>query len=139
MAEHIPVVKVRDILLVTMPADPGDAAISRFQEAVTEAAARHQPHGVVVDLSSVDAIDSYFARTLMDTGRMVGLLGSRLVICGMRPSAAITITQLGLTLSSVATSVNVDTALDKLERLTKGAPRAAPGAQPMKPQTGGAK
>jgi len=70
--------------------------------------------GVVMDLSVVETFDSFFARTVSETAQMVALMGGRTVIAGMRPSVAITATQLGLTLSNTTTTLNVDLALDLL-------------------------
>lgn len=117
MADSIPIVKIRDILLVTMPADPADAAISQFQESITQQMARWNPNGVVVDLSVVAALDSFFARTLVETGSMVRLMGGRMVVCGMSPPVAITLIQLGLTLGRLETALDVDRALDLLGAL----------------------
>lgn len=112
--EHISVVKVRNVLMVTMPADPDDAAVSALQEKVLAAMERHGAKGLVLDISAVDTLDSFFARTVAETTQMVALMGGRTVIAGMRPSVAITATQLGLTLGSASTALNVDRALDML-------------------------
>ncbi len=127
MPELIPIVKIRDILLVTMPAEPEDAAISQFQERVTQQMERWNPKGVVVDLSVVEALDSFFARTLVETSRMVGLMGGRMVVCGMNPPVAITLIQLGLTLGPIATALDVDRALDALGALGVRPVRAGGG------------
>ena len=65
-----------------------------------------------MDISTVDTLDSYFARTITETVKMVGLMGGRMVIAGMRPSVAVTATQLGITLGKALTSLDVDRALD---------------------------
>ncbi len=113
--ESIAVVKVRDVLMVTMHADPDDAAITELQTRVLEAMERYQAKGVVLDISAVETLDSFFARTVAETVRMVAIMGGRTVIAGMRPSVAITATQLGLALRGTETALNVDRALDRLE------------------------
>ena len=105
--ESISVVKVRDVLLVTMPADPDDASVSAFQMKVLQLMEKYEATGLVLDISAVETLDSFFART-------VALMGGRTVIAGMRPSVAITATQLGLTLGSTMTALDVDRALDTL-------------------------
>ncbi len=112
--EYISVVKVRDVLMVTVPADPDDATVSALQEQVLRAMERYDPKGLVLDIAAVETLDSYFARTIAETAQMVGLMGGKTVIAGMRPSVAITATQLGLTLGSVLTALDVDRALDIL-------------------------
>jgi rsbT antagonist protein RsbS len=112
--EKVSVIKVRNVLMVTMPADPDDATVSALQDKVLAAMERHGAKGLVLDISAVDTLDSFFARTVAETTQMVALMGGRTVIAGMRPSVAITATQLGLTLGSASTALNVDRALDML-------------------------
>ena len=110
----ISVIKVRDILLVTVPAEPDDPTISELQEAVVGAMERHQARGLILDIATVETIDSFFARTITETVRMVALMGGLTVLAGMRASVAITTTQLGLNLGPALTALDVDRALDLL-------------------------
>jgi rsbT antagonist protein RsbS len=112
--ETISVIKIRDVLMVSMPSDPDDPTIAALQEKALQAMEQYQAKGLVLDISKVDTLDSYFARTLAETARMISLMGGRTVIAGMQPAVAITATQLGLTLGNVSTSLNVDRALDLL-------------------------
>jgi rsbT antagonist protein RsbS len=114
MDNGITVMKVRDVLLVTMPADPDDWTVTALQEHVLRAMDRDSARGVVLDISAVESLDSFFARTVVETARMVGLMGGDTVITGMRPSVAITATELGFTLGTVRTALTVDRALDRL-------------------------
>jgi rsbT antagonist protein RsbS len=113
--ESIVVIKVRDMLMVTMPADPDDATVSALQEKVLRVMAQAEPRGVILDVSAVETLDSFFARTLAETAQMVALMGGRTIIAGMRPSVAITATQLGLRLGSALTALDVDHALTLLD------------------------
>jgi rsbT antagonist protein RsbS len=110
--EAISVIKVCEVLMVTMPADPDDATISALQNKTLEAMERHDVRGLVLDLSKVETLDSYFARTVGETAQMVMLMGGETIIAGMRPSVAITATQLGLTLGKTRTALNMERALD---------------------------
>ena len=112
--ESISVVKVRDVLMVTMPADPDDASVSALQMKVLQMMEQYEATGLVLDISAVETLDSFFARTVAETAQMAALMGGRTVIAGMRPSVAITATQLGLTLGSTMTALDVDRALDTL-------------------------
>lgn len=114
--ETVSVVKVRDMLLATLPPDPGDDTVSRLQKNILAAMNRYEARGVILDLSLVDTLDSYFARTVIETGQMVGLMGGITIIAGMRVGVAITATQLGLSLGPLQTALDVDKALDMLER-----------------------
>ena len=115
--EGISVVKVRDVLMVTVPPDPDDETVSVLQDKVLVAMERYDVKGLVVDISTVETLDSFFARTIVETAQMVELMGGKTVVSGMRPSVAITATQLGLTFGRVSTALNVDTALDLLQQI----------------------
>jgi rsbT antagonist protein RsbS len=115
-SELISVIKVRDVLLVTMPANPDDATISTLQEKTLDAMDQSTVKGLILDLSKVEIVDSYFARTVAETAKMVALMGGETIIAGMQPSVAITATELGVTLGSTRTALNVDRALDMAGR-----------------------
>lgn len=117
--ELITVMKVQDTLIVAMPADPDDATVTALQEQVLQAMERFNAKGLVLDISAVESLDSFFARTVVETARMVELMGGNTVITGMHPSVAITATQLGFTLRNVMTALDVDRALDILNNATR--------------------
>ena len=125
MNSAISVIKVRDTLLVTMPPDPDDSTVSALQESVLAAMERHASAALILDIASVDTLDSFFARTVAETAQMVTLMGGRTIIVGMQPAVAITATQMGLTLGKIETALNVDRALDLA---------SAPAPRPQRPQ-----
>ncbi len=119
----ISVIKVRGILLVTVPPDPDDIAVCELQEQVLQAMARHSAKGLILDISMVETIDSFFARTVSETAKMVTLMGGLTVLAGMRASVAITTTQLGLSLDKTLTALDVDRAMDMLVSALDGTER----------------
>lgn len=112
----IAVLKIRDILLVTISAEPDDQTISSLQNKVLETMERVEAKGLIIDISTVEILDSFFARTLLETAQMISLMGGLTVIAGMHPDIAITATQLGLTMDSVICALDVDRAVEVLER-----------------------
>jgi len=118
--EHISIIRVRKVFLATMPSDPDDRTISSLQERILESLERQPAVGLVLDMSAVETLDSFFARTVAETAQMVAIMGGRTVIAGMQPAVAITATQLGLTLGNAMTSLDVDRALDMLELAQEG-------------------
>jgi len=112
--ETISVIKVRGLLLVTVPPDPDDETISALQQRILEAMERSQAKGLVLDISTVQTLDSFFARTVAETVQMVALMGGRTVLAGMQANVAVTATQLGLTLGRAETALDVDRAFDRL-------------------------
>jgi rsbT antagonist protein RsbS len=118
MSEGITVLKMRDVLLVTMPADPDDATVSALQSMTLQAMEQHDMKGLILDLSKVEILDSYFARTVAETAQMVTLMGGETLIAGMRPAVAITATELNVTLGATRTVLTLDRALDLAGTLT---------------------
>jgi rsbT antagonist protein RsbS len=116
----ISIIIVRKTLMVTVPSDPDDATVSALQEEVLAAMQRVDAKGVVLDISSVETLDSFFARTVAETASMVALMGGRTVVVGMRPSVAVTATQIGITLGGIETALSVERALDLLDRPAAG-------------------
>jgi rsbT antagonist protein RsbS len=114
--EKISVIRVRNVLMATIPANPDDATISSMQEQILQAMDQAEVNGLVLDISPVDTLDSYFAQTVSETAKMVALMGGQTVIVGMRPSVAITAIELGLTLDTARTALNMDRALDMLDK-----------------------
>lgn len=119
--ESISVIKIRDVLLVTMPADPDDATVAALQERTLEAMDQNGVRGLVLDLSKVEILDSYFARTVAETAQMVGLMGGETIIAGMSPAVAITATELGVTLGRTRTALTIERALDMASQPRNGA------------------
>ncbi len=116
MSENISVIKVRNVLLVTVPTDPDDEYISDLQQKILDKMAQYQTaEGVILDISTVDILDSFFARTIVETVQMITLMGGRTIIAGMQPSVAITATQLGLTFENIVAALDVDAAFDIFE------------------------
>ena len=119
--ESISVIKIRDVLLVTMPADPDDATVAALQERTLEAMDQNGVRGLVLDLSKVEILDSYFARTVAETAQMVGLMGGETIIAGMSAAVAITATELGVTLGRTRTALTIERALDMASQPRNGA------------------
>ena len=111
---NISVIKIKDILLVTVPSDPDDMTVSQLQEQVLYAMERHSARGLILDISTVETIDSFFARTVSETVKMVALMGGLTVLSGMRACVAVTTTQLGLSLDKTLTALDVDRAMEML-------------------------
>lgn len=114
------IIVIRKTLMVTVPADPDDPTISALQEEVLAAMQRLDAKGVVLDISAVETLDSFFARTVAETASMIALMGGRTVVVGMRPSVAVTTTQIGITLGGIETALSVERALDLMDRPRAG-------------------
>lgn len=115
--DHLSVMRVRENLIATFPPHPSDSTIDALQEQILERI--DQPDnghvsGVVLDVASVETVDSFFARTIVETAKMVELMGARPVLVGISPAIAITATELGFSLGDVETALSTDGALEVL-------------------------
>ncbi|MDP2903555.1 MAG: STAS domain-containing protein [Methylovulum sp.] len=112
--ESLSVIKLKNILLVTVPDDPGDDMIYELQNKVLSAMEKYESAGLILDISSVNVMDSFFARTISETTQMVTLMGGHTVVAGMQPGVAITAAELGLHLGHALCALDVDCALELL-------------------------
>ncbi len=119
-SESISVISLHGLLLVTVPPDPDDETVSALQEQVLQAMVEHESMGLVLDISRVQTLDSFFARTVVETAQMVALMGGRTVLAGMRANVAVTVTQLGLSMGNALTALDVDRAIDMLNAAPEG-------------------
>jgi rsbT antagonist protein RsbS len=116
----VPVLKLGDILLVTLQGELHDGMAEQLQQDITERIAHTRVTGVVIDISGVDIVDSFLGRVLAEIAAGAGLLAARTVLAGMRPAVAITLVELGLTLPGLRTALDVERAM---ELLTAGEPQ----------------
>jgi len=108
--ENISIIRLHNFLLVTVPSDPDDETVAALQREVLQAMAQQECRGLVLDISTVQTFDSFFARVVSETVQMAALMGARTVVSGMRASVAATATQLGLSLGNSLTALDVDRA-----------------------------
>jgi rsbT antagonist protein RsbS len=113
--------EVYGVLIASFPGKPTDQAVDRLQEELLQAVGDRQPSGVVLDISRVTTLDSFFARVISETASMVALMGSDVVVVGMRPSVAITAAELGYGFDDIETARDVDHALSILDAGEGGA------------------
>lgn len=108
------VVWVHDVLLATFPDNPTDQTIESLQSEVLNEIQRQPPAGVVIDLSGVETVDSFFARTIAETTGMIDLMGAETIVVGIQPPVAITAAELGYDLGAVEKARDTDHALQLL-------------------------
>lgn len=108
------VIRIYDVLLGTFPHNPTDEIIDALQDTILEEMETSQPEGVILDVSHVELMDSFFARHISETAQLIELMGGRTVIAGMRPEVAITAVELGYGLEVVETARSTDQALEIL-------------------------
>ena len=114
---RVPILKLKETLLVSIEMDLSDDDALQFQEDLVGKARDSGADGVVIDITALDVVDSFMARVLNDTANMVWLVGAQTVICGMQPAVALALTEMGRELVGVETSLNLDQAVDRLTEL----------------------
>lgn len=106
--ERIPILKMGDSLLVTIQVDMHDRLAMTLQEDLTTRIVQHRARGVLIDISSLEVVDSFMGRMLANIAAMSRVLDAQTVVVGMRPAVAITLVELGLSLHGVRTALNVE-------------------------------
>jgi len=94
-----------------------DSTVSRLQNDILQKLDMTGARGVLIDISVLTMVDSYFGRMLADTARMAGLMDARLVITGMQPAVAITLVELGLQLDNLHSALDLESGISLLEMI----------------------
>ncbi len=113
--DRIPIAKIGSCLFATIQVDMHDRLALALREDLGSELLRTQAKGVLLDITSLDTLDTFIARLLAGIGAMAQLLGARTVLVGMRPAVAMTLVELGLTLEGVQTALNVERGMALLE------------------------
>ena len=114
--ERIPILKIGDMLLVTIQVDMHDRLAMTLQDDLTSRIVKDRARGVLIDISALDIVDSFIGRMISNTAAMARILDARTVLVGMQPAVAITLVELGLTLHGVSTALNVEKGVQLLKR-----------------------
>lgn len=115
-ASTIPILKLKDFLLVSIQTDLHDRMAEQLQHDILKRISETQAKGVLIDISALEMVDSFIGRTLADTARMAYTLDAEIVIVGMSPAVAITLVELGLSLGGVKTAISLDTGYELLQK-----------------------
>ena len=114
--ERIPILRMGKALLVTIQVDMHDRLAMTLQSDLSEAIASRPTNGMLLDISSLEMVDSFIGRMIANTASMGRLLDVATVVVGMQPAVAITLVELGLSLPGVFTALNVERGMALLDR-----------------------
>ena len=106
--DRIPILKLGRALLVTIQVDMHDRLATALEEDLTQLIVKHNAHGVLIDISALEIVDSFIGRMLDNIAAVSRVLDAETVVVGMRPAVAITLVELGLSLAGVKTALNVE-------------------------------
>ena len=113
--DRIPILKMGPYLLVSIQVDMHDRLAMQLQDDLTSRIAATGSRAVLIDISSLDIVDSFIGRMIANIAAMSRVLDAETVVVGMQPAVAITLVELGLTLPGVRTALNVDKGMALLE------------------------
>ncbi|WP_018924806.1 STAS domain-containing protein [Salsuginibacillus kocurii] len=117
---RIPILKLHDYLLISVQVDLDDQTALQFQEDLLNKIHQEGSSGVVIDLTSVEMIDSFIAKVLGDVVEMSNLMGAKVVLTGIQPAVAITLIDMGIMLDEVPTALDLEQGLEKLQQELEG-------------------
>jgi len=127
--ERIPILKMGPFLLVSIQVDMHDRLALTLQDDLTSRIVSDRARGVLIDISALEVVDSFIGRMLGNIAGMSRVLDAETVVVGMRPAVAITLVELGMSLSGVRTALNVERAMDMLQA-SVATSVTAPGSEP---------
>src|SRR5689334_24534206 len=109
--ERIPILKMGDLLLISVQVDMHDQLALALQEDLTTRISETHARGVLIDISSLEIVDSFIGRMFSNIAAMARVLDAETIVVGMRPAVAITLVELGLALPGVRTALTVEDGL----------------------------
>ena len=114
--DRIPILKMGGVLLVTIQVDMHDRLALTLQDDLTAMIVRHHARGVLIDISTLEMVDSFIGRMLTSIAGMARLLDADTVVVGMQPSVAITLVELGLKMEGIRTALDVEKGMAALHQ-----------------------
>ena len=123
--DSIPILKMGEFLLVSIQVDMHDRLALALQDDLTDRIVKTRAHGVLIDISSLEIVDSFIGRMLANIAAMSRILDAQTVVVGMRPAVAITLVELGMPLGGVRTALNVERGMDMLRAMMADGGRGA--------------
>ena len=117
--ERIPILHMGRFLLVTIQVDMHDKLALTLQDDLTNRICDLNARGVLIDISSLEIVDSFIGRTLANIASMARILDAQTVVVGMQPAVAITLVELGMSLPGIHTALNVESGMEYLRQTVK--------------------
>jgi rsbT antagonist protein RsbS len=115
----VPILKQGDYLIASIQAALSDTDVLRLRDDLLERAGRHRSRGIIVDVTALDVMDSFAARSLRAIAHMANLRGAVTVLVGIQPEVAFAMVQLGLNLEGVHTALDLEEGLAFLDGIIK--------------------
>ena len=121
MTERVPILRIGDVLVVSIQFDLEDQTVLNLQEDLAEQIVARSARGVIIDITALEIVDSFVGRMLATIADVSRMLDARTVVGGMRPAVAITLVELGRSLGGVDTALDLEKGLARLRRSAQAA------------------
>ena len=112
----VPILKQGSYLIASIQAAMSDTDAEQLQDDLMARVGRFRSKGIIVDVTAVDVMDSFAARSLRTIAHMTNLRGAETVVVGIQPEVAFAMVQLGMTFEDVHTALDLEEGLAFLNR-----------------------
>lgn len=116
----VPILRQGKYLIASVQSALSDSDLLELRNELVAQVGRYRAHGVIVDVTALDVLDSFATRTLNDSAHMIRLRGAQTVIVGIQPDVAFSMAYMGLALAGVATALDLEEGLAHLDEATRG-------------------
>jgi rsbT antagonist protein RsbS len=110
-----PILKQGNILVASIVAALSDQELVELRDELSAMIGKVRARGVVIDVTALDVVDSFAARTLRAIAHTAKLRGADTVVVGIQPEVAFGMVQLGLSLEGVETALDLEEGLAQLQ------------------------
>jgi rsbT antagonist protein RsbS len=115
----VPILKQGDYLIASIQTALSDTDVLRLRDDLLDRAGSLRSRGIIVDVTALDVMDSFAARSLRAIAHMANLRGAETVMVGIQPEVAFSMVQLGLNLEGVHTALDLEEGLAFLDSIIK--------------------
>jgi rsbT antagonist protein RsbS len=116
----VPILRRADYLIASIQSSLSDSEVLALRDDLAEAIGKARARGVVVDVTALDVIDSFVARSLRGIALTAKMRGAETVIVGIQPDVAVAIVQFGLNLEPIRTALDLEEGVTLLHEATGG-------------------
>lgn len=117
---RVPIIEIKDNLFVSLPSDIDDKSAIKIQEDILKKIEKASPNTLIIEISTLEMVDSFIGRVLTDLARMAKIMDVITIIAGIQPAVAITLVELGLFFENIQTALDLDHAIDLADEIKQG-------------------
>ena len=115
----VAIMRQGDAVIAAIQSDLTDAQVLALRDDLSERVGRHRIRSIIIDVSALDVIDSFVARSLRAMAITGRLRGAQTLVVGIRPDVAIAMAHFDLNLAPLHTATDLDEGLRLLSRMAE--------------------